>query len=359
MLPLIILFGFSVTVSILWIFGSLVYLSYNIGMGNLFTLAPVDLLSYLAVSLLPPIALWFCIGFVHYAFSMHRFGQRLHMLFSQLRRSADQSEAVIRTLLDTQTANSNVALIGNIDLVLRDLNEILADVCVRLGLLQNSAVDALWSRVGDGNVWVFCKVILANSEMNPGFERLLRGKLRNDTALVRNITEFEERFDCLISLLDESETGSFVSNTLKEGYMGRVHDSLSSVVEEISDDIAFVNKHTAFKADGATQQTQMQTQATDETPAINPAQNQHSFALDEILEDEDDGYTISTQTDSDNLNDVEEPTYYISSPASNEPSIIEENALENENEEPIISRDASQEWAHRRHDYMTSYPPEN
>lgn len=255
------------------------------------------------------------------------------MVFSQLRRSTDQSEAMIRTLLEVQNANSNISLIGNIDLILRDFNELLADICVRLGLLQNSAVDALWSRVGDGNVWVFCKVILANAEMNPGFERLLRSKLRSDKALVRNISEFEERFDCLTSLLDESDSGSFVSNTLKEGYMGRVHDNLSAVVEEVIDDIAFVNKRTAFKPDIYNNQEK------------EAEETQGSFALDEESE----------QNEAENIDDSE-PTYYISKPASME-NIIEEEHYEI-GEEPIISRDASQEWAHRRHDFMNTYPTE-
>lgn len=223
MIGLILLFSSAVAATLLWLGGVLFYIYAKIGFPNLFALPMEDLTMLAATAFLPAIFLWMVVGLIYNVMTLKKHGNTINLLLTQTRRSADHAEAMVRTLMETQLQTRSAMVLHNADLFINELNDLLADIIVRLGLIQPAHTELVWQRVGDGNRWAFCKVILNNAENSPKFQNDLKDQLMRDKILSHSIRTFCYRFEQMFTMLERHDIEHYLTKIFEEGAMGRVY----------------------------------------------------------------------------------------------------------------------------------------
>lgn len=235
MLGTIFLFSSAVTVSLLWIIGVAFYIYAQIGFSALFGLPLADVSVLAGVAFLPVFAFWLVIALVHNVFVLKSQGRALDMLLIQNRRSADHAEAMVRTLLETQVQTKSALVLDNIPLFIDELNDLLCDIEIRFGLLPAAHAEKVWFRIGDGDRWAFCKIVLQNAENTPMFDSNLKAQLMRDEVLMQYVRQFCYRFEQMFSMLEHHDEDKFLTNLFQECAMGRVYARFLNAARDFED----------------------------------------------------------------------------------------------------------------------------
>lgn len=230
---LIVLFSFSVAASLLWLGGVLFYIYAKIGFPQLFGLPMPDVVMIAATAFLPVIALWLVAGLLYNAMTLHKQGHTINLLLAQTRRSADHAEAMVRTMMETQVQTRSALVLHNADLFINELNDLLSDIVVRLGLIQPAHTELVWQRVGDGNRWAFCKVLLQNADNSPKFKDDLQNQLKRDDILSNAVRTFCYRFEQMFTMLERHDIEHYLTKIFEEGSLGRVYLRFVEACREI------------------------------------------------------------------------------------------------------------------------------
>ena len=263
---LIVLFSFSVAASLLWLSGVLFYIYAKIGFPQLFGLPMPDVVLIAATAFLPVIFLWLVVGLLYNAMTLHKQGHTINLLLAQTRRSADHAEAMVRTMMETQVQTRSALVLHNADLFINELNDLLSDIIVRLGLVQPAHTELIWQRVGDGNRWAFCKVLLQNADNSPKFKDDLQNQLKRDEILSNAVRTFCYRFEQMFTMLERHDIEHYLTKIFEEGSLGRVYLRFVEACREIeSQQAAFV-------------QSQEQTEPFAETPEEQTRQEESEIS---------------------------------------------------------------------------------
>ena len=233
MVGLIVLFSFSVAASLLWLGGVLFYIYAKIGFPQLFGLPMPDVVMIAATAFLPVIFLWLVVGLLYNAMTLHKQGHTINLLLAQTRRSADHAEAMVRTMMETQVQTRSALVLHNADLFINELNDLLSDIVVRLGLIQPAHTELVWQRVGDGNRWAFCKVLLQNADNSPKFKDDLQNQLKRDDILSNAVRTFCYRFEQMFTMLERHDIEHYLTKIFEEGSLGRVYLRFVEACREI------------------------------------------------------------------------------------------------------------------------------
>ena len=233
MIGLIVLFSVSVAASLLWLGGVLFYVYAKLGVPQLLGLPVPDIAMLAATAFLPVIFLWMVVGLLYNVMTLHKHGKTINLLLAQTRRSADHAEVMVRTLMETQVQIRSALVLHNADLFINELNDLLSDIVVRLGVIQPAHTEIVWQRVGDGNRWAFCKVLLQNAENSPKFKEDLENQLKRDDILSNGVRTFCYRFEQMFTMLERHDFEHYLSKIFEEGSLGRVYLRFVEVCREI------------------------------------------------------------------------------------------------------------------------------
>ena len=223
MVALIVLFSSSVAASLLWLGGVLFYIYAKIGFPQLLGLPVPEIATIAATAFLPVVSLWLVVGLLYNVMTLRKQGHTINLMLAQTRRSADHGEAMVRTLLETQVQTRSAMVLHNADLFINELNDLLSDIVVRLGLIQPAHTEIVWQRVGDGNRWAFCKVLLQNADNSPKFKDDLQNQLKRDEILAGAVRTFCYRFEQMFTMLERHDTEHYLTKIFEEGALGRVY----------------------------------------------------------------------------------------------------------------------------------------
>ena len=233
MVGLIVLFGFSVAVSLLWLGGVGFYVFAKIGFAQLFGLPVPEIAMIAATAFAPLAALWLVTGLLYNGLTLKKQGNTINLLLAQTRRSADHAEAMVRTLMEAQVQTRSATVLRNADLFINELNDLLSDILVRFGLLQPAHTELVWQRVGDGNRWAFCKVLLLNADNSPHFKEDLKNQLMRDEILSNAVRTFCHRFEQMFTMLERHDIEHYLTKIFEEGALGRVYLRFVEACREI------------------------------------------------------------------------------------------------------------------------------
>lgn len=223
MVALIVLFSSSVAASLLWLGGVLFYIYAKIGFPQLLGLPAPEIATIAATAFLPVVSLWLVVGLLYNVMTLRKQGYTINLMLAQTRRSADHGEAMVRALLETQVQTRSAMVLHNADLFINELNDLLSDIIVRLGLIQPAHTEIVWQRVGDGNRWAFCKVLLQNADNSPKFKDDLQNQLKRDEILAGAVRTFCYRFEQMFTMLERHDTEHYLTKIFEEGSLGRVY----------------------------------------------------------------------------------------------------------------------------------------
>ena len=223
MVGLIVLFGFSVAVSLLWLGGVGFYVFAKIGFAQLFGLPVPEIAMIAATAFAPLAALWLVTGLLYNVMTLKKQSNTVNLLLTQTRRSADHAEAMVRTLMEAQVQTRSAMVLHNADLFINELNDLLSDILVRFGLVQAAHTETIWQRVGNGNRWAFCKVLLLSAENSPHFKDDLKNRLMRDEILSNAVRTFCYRFEQMFTMLERHDIEHYLTKIFEEGALGRVY----------------------------------------------------------------------------------------------------------------------------------------
>ena len=240
MLSIVLLFSFAVATSLLWLSGFAFYVYAHVGFSNLFGLTVTEITTLTASAFLPVFAFWLLIALIHNVLILKRHEHTLDMLLAQTRRSADHAEVMVRTLMETQVQSHSALTLNNVPLFINELNDLLCDIVIRFGLVPAAHTETIWQRVGDGNRWAFCKVVLQHAENSSTFTQNLTEQLRRDPVLAHLISQFCYRFEQMFTMLDRHDAEHYVTKIFEEGAMGRVYQQFLDACRalERADDVS-------------------------------------------------------------------------------------------------------------------------
>lgn len=233
MVGLIVLFSVSVAASLLWLGGVLFYVYAKIGFPQLLGLPVPDIAMLAGTAFLPVIFLWIVVGLLYNVMTLRKHGNTINLMLAQTRRSADHAEAMVRTMMETQVQTRSALVLHNADLFINELNDLLSDIVVRLGLIPAAHTEVVWQRVGDGNRWAFCKVLLQNAENSPKFKEDLQNQLKRDEILSNAVRTFCYRFEQMFTMLERHDFEHYLSKIFEEGSIGRVYLRFVEACREI------------------------------------------------------------------------------------------------------------------------------
>ena len=227
------MFSVSVAASLLWLGGVLFYVYAKLGVPQLLGLPVPDIAMLAATAFLPVIFLWIVVGLLYNVMTLRKHGNTINLLLAQTRRSADHAEVMVRTMMETQVQTRSARVLHNADLFINELNDLLSDIVVRLGLIQPAHTEIVWHRVGDGNRWAFCKVLLQNAENSPKFKEDLENQLKRDEILSNAVRTFCYRFEQMFTMLERHDIEHYLTKIFEEGSLGRVYLRFVEACREI------------------------------------------------------------------------------------------------------------------------------
>ena len=228
------------TSTLLWLGGVLFYVYAKIGLPQLLGSSVPDIAMLASIAFLPVLFLWVAVGLIYNAMTLHKHGNTVNLLLAQTRRSADHAEVTVKTMMETQVQMRSALVLHNADLFINELNDLLSDIVVRLGLIQPAHTEIVWQRVGDGNRWAFCKILLQNAENSPKFKDDLQNQLKRDEILSNAVRTFCYRFEQMFTMLERHDFEHYLTKIFEEGSLGRVYSRFVESCREID------GRNTAF-----------------------------------------------------------------------------------------------------------------
>lgn len=220
---IIVLLSLSIASTLLWVGMMCFYVYSRIGWVQLFAQSINELAILSAVTFVPVIGLWLVVGLIYNTLHMKKQGNTINFLLSQTRKAADHSESMVRALQELQVQTRSSIVLHNAEFFLDELNDLLGDILIRLGMLQPNQVELIWRQIGDGNKWAFCKSVLYVADNSPRFEEDFMRHLLNDDILNTYVRSFCYRFEQMFTILEHHDIENYLTKILEEDSVGRVY----------------------------------------------------------------------------------------------------------------------------------------
>ncbi len=262
MIGLITLFSSAICISLLWLGTAFFYIKDTIGFEALMKSSPVDISNIIAASVSPIIFLWIIIAFIQHSLALKKQTRHMDALINQSKRTNEHNEAVVRSMIEIQQQAKSSSMLDRVDLTIMDMNELLCEIITRCGIISAEAAANVWQRIGNGNKWAFCKILLENIQQYPGFADKIHQKALKDNMLSGSLIEFGVRYEKLINLLDHHDKERFISDVIENGILGRVFAILAPVIDKLN--LQTINTPTTNEYD-----TYNETEETTLTPEVN------------------------------------------------------------------------------------------
>lgn len=219
--------------SLLWLIYSLAYISDNTIGIKLSSLGVTDLSIYVLLVMLPIFIVWMIFGYITQYFTCKTTHNSLITLFKQLKKNQDYTDLIARIMLESEQQIKDGFILNRIDILIADMNELIAGIIARASLASKEQVESLWSKVNNGAKWAFGKVIIEISQNQPNFQMRIFQKSQNDIVLAGSVLEFCARYQNILSLLDKHDKERVFLNVIETGIFGKVYSILAPVADEV------------------------------------------------------------------------------------------------------------------------------
>ncbi|MBF0356914.1 MAG: hypothetical protein HQL43_16940, partial [Alphaproteobacteria bacterium] len=150
----------SVLTSGAWLLGAAGYVDGHIGWENLAHQHPSELAALMAGVFAPLALLWLLVAYFRQASAQRQLAFALKQLHWQARKSAEQTETIVRALAETQDHERHAASLEVFDRAMADLQSLAARLAVGFGLLPPSDLPACWRMARAGDRFLFFRTLL-------------------------------------------------------------------------------------------------------------------------------------------------------------------------------------------------------
>lgn len=277
-------FSFFVAIfsSLLWLMYIVAYIQDNTVGVKFSSLGIVDISVYVALVLLPILILWMVFGYINQHINNQKTSKALYQLFLQLRKNQEYTDLVARIMLESEQQIKDGFILNRIDILISDMNELIAEIINRAALASRDQIEALWSRVRNGGKWALGKVIIEINQNQPNFQMRLYEKAQNDLVLSGTILEFCARYQNILSLLNKHDGERVFLSVVETGVFGKVFTILAPLADEIRKyrEVSFNKSESQVEFRAPLKNTPRENVSVKSEPKITPAFEKKEVAVE-------------------------------------------------------------------------------
>lgn len=219
--------------SLLWLIYSLAYIGDNTVGVKFSSLGMTDVSVYTALVIFPIIVIWAVFGYINQYLNLRNMNKNLFQLFKQMKKNQDYTDLIARIMLESEQQIKDGFILNRIDILIADMNELIAELISRASLASFEQIENLWGKVRNGGKWALGKVIIEVSQNQPNFEMRIFEKSQRDLVLAGTILEFCARYQNILSLLEKHDKERVFLNVIETGVFGKVYSILAPLADEI------------------------------------------------------------------------------------------------------------------------------
>ncbi len=219
--------------SLLWLIVSIRFVADNLNGISFLEAGTVNLLMYVLLVCLPLLIMWMVFGFINQYLNNRTTLFQMQKLFAQMKRNQDYSDLLSRILIETEQQVKDGFVLWKFDLLIADMNELLAEIIHGSKLASGEQIERLWNKVQNGGKWSFGKVIIEINNSQPNFQMRMYEKSVRDSVLAGTIMEFCARYQSVVSLLEKHDKEKTFLNMIETGVMGKVFSIFAPVADEL------------------------------------------------------------------------------------------------------------------------------
>ena len=219
--------------SLVWLIYAVAYVQDNTVGTSFSSLGIVDISIYVAFVVLPILVLWMVFGYINQHINNQKTSKALYQLFIQMRKNQEYADLIARIMLESEQQIKDGFILNRIDILISDMNELIAEIINRAALASRDQIESLWSRVKNGGKWALGKVIIEINQNQPNFQMRLYEKAQNDLVLAGTILEFCARYQNILTLLNKHDSERVFLNVVETGVFGKVFTILAPLSDEI------------------------------------------------------------------------------------------------------------------------------
>ncbi|EKV28618.1 hypothetical protein C882_0829 [Caenispirillum salinarum AK4] len=222
----LILVALASIMTVLWVFGAW---SAVVPEGGLGALAAEAVPAALAAVAAPPAILWLALTVWTAAVTARRSERAMRAVLHHTRRSTEQSEVQVRTLLQMQEDSRRARMLEGLDEALADLRCSLALIAERTGLLSADDTELAWARTAAGDRWAFANAFLTPWAYQPDLPEILGERVAQAPEAAAALQTYLRRWRRLLAVLSENEADKLLRETLEDGPADRLYTFLLRV----------------------------------------------------------------------------------------------------------------------------------
>ena len=152
--------------SLLWLIYAVAYVQDNTVGVKFSSLGIVDISIYVGLVILPVLVLWMIFGYINQHLNNQKTAKAIYQLFLQMRKNQEYTDLVARIMLESEQQIKDGFILNRIDILISDMNELIAEIISRAALASRDQIESLWSRVKNGGKWALGKVIINKADKN-------------------------------------------------------------------------------------------------------------------------------------------------------------------------------------------------
>ena len=213
----------SVLVSGAWLLGAGVYIDGHIGWENLTHQHPTELAALMAGIFAPLALLWLLAAYFRQSSAQRQLAFALKQLHWQARKSAEQTETIVRALAETQDRERQAAALDIVNRGLADLQALAAQLALSLGRLNQDDMPDLWRMTRAGDRFAFFRLLLGNPSDPQAAGSELAARLTAVPALKPMIADFIQLQERLADFAAKRAIDPLLREGLEQGPPAKLH----------------------------------------------------------------------------------------------------------------------------------------
>lgn len=226
--------GFVLLLAVLlsgaWLLGAGTYVDGHIGWENLTHQHPTELAALMAGIFAPLALLWLLVAYFRQASAQRQLAFALKQLHWQARKSAEQTETVVRSLSETQEHERHAAALALTDRALADLQSLAARLVEGFGYLDSRQLPGLWRASRAGDRFLFFRTLLGPETALDDRRADLIGKLGVTPDLKPLIADFVQMQDRLADFVTKNAINPMLRDSLVQGPPAKLSSLLLTVL---------------------------------------------------------------------------------------------------------------------------------
>lgn len=213
--------------SVFWFIFSLRY----INMTAILSSNNIELLYQATIIILLPITIiWILFAFIN---NKHQTQYQLRGILEYLQRNNEFSAGMCTAMLGVEHELKSGFMLKQFNILISDINEILADIIKRSNSISSTQMEYLWTRTAGGERWLIAKTFIETYTFQSGFASHLLQKAKKNNLLKGSILEFQTRYVALRDLLENYDKQRLFYNIVVYGALGKVYNLLEPIANEL------------------------------------------------------------------------------------------------------------------------------